>query len=583
MFSSSVLHSDSVVLVSGGARGVTAQCVMELARQYRCRFVLLGRSSIAEPEPSWAENCDDESQLKRRIMQAMLAQGQQPKPLIVLQQSRSIRTRREIMATLQTVREVGGEADYVSVDITDREALRRCVAAAITRFGHITGVIHGAGTLADKRIEHKTNADFERVYGTKVGGLDNLLNCVNPNQLDFLALFSSFVGFYGNAGQSDYAIANEILNKSAHRLQRSYPRCRVVALGWGPWDGGMVTAELKKHFSQLNMPLIPPDVGAKLLAAELTANRLPAPQVTIMSQPIRLAEGRSYGQGYRHRVRRRLDLLANPFVLDHVIGYQPVLPAMCGLSWIANVAEQRYPGYRFFEAKDFKILKGIVFDETLASSYVLDLEEMLSDEDTVTLKAVVWSEGLKGLPRYHYRSQLVLSRKLSSPLLLQKMQPPSLKESQLYRNGTLFHRTGFQSIKNVSVQDKKNLRCQGYLSALERSWQGQFTLQSFNPYTADALFQSLTVWVREEKRVGSLPAQFTSLKQLKPLSFNQPFEILLEITASHTDTTTANAVVYTMSGETCLEMKEMQVVQSARLKRLFLQNVYGESTMANAS
>ena len=582
MISSSVLHSDSVVLVSGGARGVTAQCVAELARQYHCRFVLLGRSSLAEPEPSWAEGCNDESQLKRQIMQAMLAREQRPTPVLVEQAYRRIRAHREILATLQAVREVGGEVDYVSVDITDREALGQGVAAAIARFGRITGVIHGAGTLADKRIEHKTGVDFERVYGTKVSGLDNLLSCVDPSQLDFLVLFSSFVGFYGNAGQSDYAIANEILNKSAHRLQRSYPRCRVVAIGWGPWDGGMVTAQLKKHFSQLDMPLIPPDMGAKLLAAELTADCPSAPQVTVMSRPIRLAEGGSYGAGYRHRVRRQLDLSANPFVLDHVIGYQPVLPAMCGLSWMANVAEQRYPGYQFFEAKDFKVFKGIVFDETLASSYVLDLEEVLSNDDAVTLEAVVWSEGLKGLPRYHYRTQLVLSRGLSSSLPVQKVRSPFPPESKLYRNGTLFHRTGFQSIKAVSFQDGKHLSCQCYLPALERSWHGQFTLQSFNPYTADALFQSLAVWTRKEKELRSLPAQFTSLKQLRPLPFDQPFEISLEIVASRANTTTANAVVRT-ADEKCLEMNGMQVVQSVRLKQLFLQNVYGESSLVKAS
>ncbi len=566
---------------------MTAQCVIELARQYRCRFVLLGRSSIAEPEPIWAEGCDEESQLKRQIMQAMLDQGQPPKPLKVQQQYQEIRARREIVATLQAVGDAGGEAVYVSADITDGPVLQQRVEAAIIPFGRITGVIHGAGTLADKRIEHKTDADFERVYGTKVSGLDNLLRCVDPKQLDFLVLFSSFVGFYGNAGQADYAVANEILNKSAHRLQHSYRHCHVVAMGWGPWDGGMVTAELKKHFSQLDMSLIPPAFGAQLLAAELTAGRPkkqpPVPQITVMSRPIALTDGPSYGAGQLHRVRRQLNLSANPFVLDHVIGDQPVLPAMCGLSWIANVGEQRYPGYQFSEAKDFKVLKGIVFDQTLAPNYILDLEEISSDDKTVTLGAVVWSEGAKGLPLYHYRTQVVLSREVKVPLPLRTMRPPfPTQASQLYQDGTLFHRAGFQSIKTFA-QDGKHLRCQCYLSAFDSAWQGQFMPQSFNPYTADALFQSLLVWVRKEHRMGSLPTQFTGLKQLQPLPFDQPFEIGLEVVASQGNTITANAVARTVEGATCLEMEGMQVVQSPRLKQLFLQNVYGTSDVAIAS
>ena len=28
----------------------------------------------------------------------------------------------------------------------------------------------------------------------------------------------------------------------------SHPGCTVRSLGWGPWDGGMVTPGLKAHF-----------------------------------------------------------------------------------------------------------------------------------------------------------------------------------------------------------------------------------------------------------------------------------------------------------------------------------------------
>ena len=78
-------------------------------------------------------------------------------------------------------------------------------------------------------------------------------------------LFSSIVGFYGNVGQSDYAIANEILNKSAYMLKHKYPNCHVVSINWGPWDSGMVTPELKKVFEARNVEVIPTDVGARML------------------------------------------------------------------------------------------------------------------------------------------------------------------------------------------------------------------------------------------------------------------------------------------------------------------------------
>ena len=65
------------------------------------------------------------------------------------------------------------------------------------------------------------------------------------------------------------------------------------------------------------------------------------------------------------RVQRTLSLAANPFLKDHVIGGQAVLPTVCALAWMGNTAEQLYPGYTFFKAENYRVLKGIVFDDTM--------------------------------------------------------------------------------------------------------------------------------------------------------------------------------------------------------------------------
>ncbi|MHC5826130.1 MAG: SDR family NAD(P)-dependent oxidoreductase, partial [Nostoc sp.] len=59
------INSSSVFLVSGGARGVTSECVIRLAQQYQCKFILLGRSPIIEFEPDYVQNYFDESGLKK--------------------------------------------------------------------------------------------------------------------------------------------------------------------------------------------------------------------------------------------------------------------------------------------------------------------------------------------------------------------------------------------------------------------------------------------------------------------------------------------------------------------------------------
>src|SRR5260370_31662387 len=81
--------------------------------------------------------------------------------------------------------------------------------------GPVTSLVHGAGNIADKRIEQKTEKDFVSVVDTKVKGLENVLRHVDLTKLRRMLLFSSVSGVFGNAGQTDYALPNEVLNKFA--------------------------------------------------------------------------------------------------------------------------------------------------------------------------------------------------------------------------------------------------------------------------------------------------------------------------------------------------------------------------------
>ena len=265
----SSISADSVFLVSGGAKGVTTKCVEKLASRYQSKFILLGRSVYDSEEPSWVKNCLDEVELKKLAMQELISQGDKPTPVKVNALLRPVLSAREISQAIAAVEGAGGQAIYVSADVTDVEGMPAKLAPAIAKFGAITGIIHGAGVLADKYIEQKTVADFEAVYSTKVQGMSALLNAVNAEQLQHLVLFSSGAGYYGNEGQADYSVANEILNKTALRFKQLHPSCHVVSFNWGPWDGGMVTPELKKMFQQRNVYVIPLEAGSELMKSLL--------------------------------------------------------------------------------------------------------------------------------------------------------------------------------------------------------------------------------------------------------------------------------------------------------------------------
>ncbi len=86
--------ASSVFLVSGGAKGITAQCMIKLAERYQSRFVLVGRSSMVEPEPVWARGGSDEAELKRRAMEDLISRGERPKPKDVQRMVKAILSRR---------------------------------------------------------------------------------------------------------------------------------------------------------------------------------------------------------------------------------------------------------------------------------------------------------------------------------------------------------------------------------------------------------------------------------------------------------------------------------------------------------
>ncbi|MEI8382777.1 MAG: SDR family NAD(P)-dependent oxidoreductase [Planctomycetota bacterium] len=270
-----------LIVVSGGARGVTAEAALAVAHQWKSRLVILGRSPLPPEEPEWLRKLTTETEIKQGLI-ASLPRGTLPK--VIESNYRQILASREVTTTLTRLREAGVPVSYHAVDIRDHATVRPLLLQLQGEFGPIRGIIHGAGVLADQRIEDKTRDQFDRVYQTKVSGLRNLLGAVRPDMLEFLCLFSSYTARYGRVGQCDYAVANEVLNKLACQFAVDHPRTHVVSFNWGPWDGGMVTGGLKKLFAAEQVGLIPLTDGASLVVQELSQSTSRPVEVLVLGK-----------------------------------------------------------------------------------------------------------------------------------------------------------------------------------------------------------------------------------------------------------------------------------------------------------
>ena len=567
----------SVFVASGGGRGITAQCVMRMAQTLRCAFILLGRTAAIGPDPSWAEDCRTETELKAAISAQYRAQGRQLVPRQIQADCRALLARREIAHTVQTVNRVGGRALYVQVDITDGPMLRGKLADAVGQMGAITGIVHGAGNLADKRIEDKTDADFELVYGSKITGLQNLLACAPLRVLEHLVLFSSAAGFFGNPGQTDYALANEILNKTAHWLKRRYPACHVLALNWGPWDGGMVTPALKELFARRQIQLIPAEEGVRVLT-----DALQEPEAGVQS----LVGGRLLAPSTAfdatlgtRRIRRRLTLEANPVLRDHVIGGASVLPATFASAWLIESCAQCYPGFYPVSFADFRVLKGIVFDQTLADEYVLELRESAKPQadaaNALVCDAQISSAGPSNMTQYHYRARLFL-QSAPAPRPTLPFDPAVYRDSpaplSCYQDGTLFHGPAFQGIRRILELNPHQVVLECEVPQLEERRQGQFQAGQVNPIAADIAFQCMVLWVRQIGGAVGLPVGCQAGELFAPVPFDAPFYVSMRVCTATQTRLLADIDTHDGNGRVYNRIAGAEVAISRQLAPLFRQN-----------
>jgi NAD(P)-dependent dehydrogenase (short-subunit alcohol dehydrogenase family) len=562
------LNSDSVILITGGAKGITAQCAVRLAETAQCKFILAGRSALSSEEPAWAAGVNTHDELQKSAIAFFNEKGEKATPKELQRLIAGVLSHREILGTLDAIQSFGGEAVYISADVTDEKVLAKEIQAAEKKLGSVTGVIHGAGNLADKLIENKTGNDFDLVVNTKVKGLRSVNASIDLQKLEFLVLFSSVAGFFGNAGQADYALANEVLNKSAHILRKSLPNCRVISINWGPWDAGMVSPQLKKYFESRNIPLIQTEDGVQTLINEITGKGDSMTQVVVGSpnfgqQEININDERPVV------IHRTITLDENPFALDHKIGPNPVLPATCASSWLVNACESAFPGWHFTRMEDFKVLKGITFSND-PQDYEMKLEKTQSNSGEQLIGAVVTSRNEKGRRIFHYSGNVILSKKLpEAPVFpTPDFEKLDMKDGRIfYEDGTLFHGPLFQGIQKVAFDGDEKVITRIMLPPMSYQGQGQFPVGSVNPYINDAVVQSLLIWSQEVYSAPCLPSRLREWVQYRPIPFGVPIWAVLNVAYHNEHAVTGDLIVAGEDGREYFRFNGLEGTISQQLNR----------------
>nr|WP_269781569.1 type I polyketide synthase [Nocardia bovistercoris] len=554
----SVLTAEDVLVVTGGARGVTALCVLALARRSPARFVLFGRSE-PKPEPRWALGVAD-SDLKQAALRALAGTGVTPRD--IERECASIRGVREIRATLD---ELGDRAQYFAVDATDEAAVR---AALEPVRESITGVVHGAGVLADSMITAKTEESIARVLEPKIGGLIAVLAALGD--LRHLILFTSVAGLFGNAGQADYAAANEALCRFAVSYRAAAPDCHVTAIDWGAWDGGMVTPELREYFNARQIPLLPPESGAAAFTEQFTAER--ATDTVVLVGAATALSGPDTGAPPAVRARRTIgSLTEHPAIAAHKVGTHIVLPATFGLGAMINLAERRAPGRSVIGVREFEVLKGIVFDHPIAE---LDIELVPGDEHGALVRAAVYAEGA-----VRFRAELVLGDSVAAGQpsgqdvgLLSAPTGDPTDAVVIYRDGVQFHAPALQGMRTIRAASDTAIVLECVLPPATVA-NGAYAGRLHDPVQADLILQGPPVLGHRLLGAACLPLGVGRIDYQGPLPAGEPFLLIVDNPRAGRVDARIDATATLLDGTVLQRFSDVTVVTTPDLTEKFRTSV----------
>ena len=264
-------QSGWVVLVTGGARGITAEICRELA-QPDVQFLIVGRS----PEPLAEDPLFDLDvhSLRQHLIAKMGNEVERPTPAEIEFEVQRIQKENERRQNILALQQSGAAVEYHAVDVRSEAAFGGLIDEIYERHGRIDAVIHGAGIIEDKRLQDKTYASFARVFDTKADSTFILSRRLRPEGLKWAVFFSSVAGRFGNQGQIDYAAANEVVNRLACQMDTLWSDTRVVSINWGPWRGaGMANAGIQRLFAAKGITPVEPQDGRRFFVDELTYGR----------------------------------------------------------------------------------------------------------------------------------------------------------------------------------------------------------------------------------------------------------------------------------------------------------------------
>ncbi|MFT9471495.1 SDR family oxidoreductase [Streptomyces sp. Mo3] len=247
-----VLGRDSVVVVAGGARGITAEVVKAVAEHFRPRIYVLGSNSLDDWPPETYEGTDEEFAARRAgYIKTEIARRDGRTVADInrafdrMVNARSARRNLDEMAAHSGA----GRVTYLACDMRDGGAVDAAIGQVLAEQGRIDLLVNAAGLQRSGLIKDKSFAEFTAIRDLKLDSYLHLKRALRTAPPRLWCNFGSLLGYFGQLGEADYAAANDFLAAAATHTRATDPRTDEFTIGWTLWEGvGMGANELTKAY-----------------------------------------------------------------------------------------------------------------------------------------------------------------------------------------------------------------------------------------------------------------------------------------------------------------------------------------------
>ncbi|HJQ69025.1 MAG TPA: type I polyketide synthase [Blastocatellia bacterium] len=442
------LGSDDVILVTGGGKGIAAECAISVARDTGARLALLGRS-VPDRDP-------------------------------------------ELKANLERMTSLGIQFQYFTADVADFNQVREAVSRIESETGPITAVLHGAGVNRPKLFESLDEEAFLETLRPKLQGARNILRAVRPESLRLLITFGSLIARAGMRGEADYALANQWLTSLTEDWQTKNPHCRCIAIEWSLWSGAGMGERLGTVDALMEQGItpIPLDEGVttlkRLLAqrsnrvAVVVSGRFGKSPTLRIEQPdlpfLRFLERpKLYYPGVELIVESELSTATDPYLEDHVLEGDRILPAVMGLEAMAQVA------MALAETDEAPVFEDVSFNRAVlvhdASSTTITIAALARGQGLVE---VVLRSSLTDFQVDHFRALCRFGENASPSELLEaeeKLPLIAIRPDKDLYGGILFQKGRFERV--LGYRKIASTGCAADIEETQAKW--------FGPYLPGAL------------------------------------------------------------------------------------------------